>query len=125
MTSKQKKNENPIRELACTLVSAKYHRTLLSSKMESVFRGENKSFPCVAVESTMSNALTKRASCAAYREGRLIDALVKEAGLSDFTRGSRLELTFTENSSVNQLIGEIKMEIMAIDAKAARKARKS
>jgi len=124
----QKKGENPIRDLACAIVSAKYYYPVFSSKVEQRIRGEIKTFPCVMIE-PVRMMVDLHGESLAKREFNRIARRVKDAKLSilnDFpSMHHRMEAMFKETTAINELIGAIKAEIMTIDERTARKARKS
>ncbi|VVB73452.1 Uncharacterised protein [uncultured archaeon] len=122
MTIKQRKQEDAIRDLARTLTSAKYHCTTFSSMVERILKGETRSFPCVMIEPTL--AVGYPDADLAKEESDRINSLVSASGLPVLRSSSLMtELMSTTDASVNGLIGQIKMEIMAIDEKAARKKK--
>lgn len=131
MTNKyQKKRENPICDLARTLVLAKYHRTKFTSKMEEAFRGETLTFPCVIIEPIKALANLREESLS-EKEMRKIARRIEDAKLPTLNKfllaQERVELVSEKDTTIiNQLIGEIKNEIIMLDTKAAKRiARKA
>ena len=128
MTNRYQKEENPMRDLARELVSAKYHHTILSSKMEKVFKGEIQSFPCVIIE-PIKRLVDLREESLAKKEARRIVRFIEDAKLPMLNKfpliQQRIEVMSLNDTAVNELIGQIKAEIITLDEKAAEKAKKS
>lgn len=121
----QKKGENPIRELARILASSEFHSPTFSSRMETVSKGECVAFPGVIIEQTLAGCMDEYSvgtRFSADKEWRRINELVKEAKLPVFSNhlkcGGRICIMSSGNTAINELIGQIKAEIITLDTRA-------
>lgn len=130
MTSAHQKQEKAVHDLARTLVISEFHCTTFSSRMERVLKGKTRSFPCVIIDPTTDGIMDEYhlfSKHKAKKEWETINRLINTAKLPVLRAGplreGHLELMSITDASVNHLIGEIKSEIEAIDARAAKKRK--
>ena len=127
MEKKIEKQRKAIKKLAHILVHSKFHAVTLSSRMETVYNGDCVSFPGVIIEQALAGAMddyvlgTKHI---AKKEWNEINGLVKEGELpvyrSHLKCEGRIEIMSDKNTDINELIGQIELELEKINSNEAK-----
>ena len=131
MDKKIGRQRKAIKELAHILTNSEFYSVTLSSRLETIHRGECVSFPGVMIEQTLSGRADVRtfgAKRTVKKERAEISDLIREAELpvdrNHLRKGGGIRIMSAENAVVNELIGAIKAELDRIEPKAAKKTNR-